>query len=132
MRKDTGDSSLIFPDLSYKIVGAAFSVFKEIGYGLPEKIYQRALEKELQKLTIPFKKEVYLPLQYRSENIGKFYADFVVDKKIIIELKVVKKLTYSHAKQLLAYLHSSGIKLGILIYFTSEGVKFRRVINSSA
>ncbi|MBI5220301.1 MAG: GxxExxY protein [Candidatus Liptonbacteria bacterium] len=121
---------LIYPELGYEILGAAFRVFNEIGYGLPEKVYQAALEKEFEIRGIPCRRESFSPAKYRGECVARYFADFIVDGKIVVELKVVKKLTYSHARQLLTYLRNSGIRLGILLYFTSEGVKFRRVINS--
>lgn len=130
MSSGEGKKELIYPELSYKIVGVAFGVFNEVGYGLPEKVYQKALEREFELQGIPFERECYLPAKYKGENILQYFADFVVDKRIVIELKVVKKLTYSHARQLLTYLRNSGIRLGILLYFTSEGVKYRRIINS--
>lgn len=123
---------LIYPDLSYKIVGAAFKVYNEIGYGFSEKVYQKALGCEFLNIGVKFNEEVYVPLEYKGEKLVKYFADFVVEQKILVELKVVKKLSYSHAKQLLAYLRASGIKLGLLVYFTGEGVKYRRVLNSQS
>ena len=121
---------LIYPELSYKIVGSGFNVFNELGAGLSEKIYQAALAKEFAHKNIFFEREVYIPLEYQNENVGRYFADFIVDNKVIVELKVVSKLGYAHTKQLLGYLRSSRIKLGILLYFTNEGVKYRRVLNS--
>ena len=95
---------LVYPELSYNVLGAAFSAFNELGWGLSEKDYQRGLAKELGK---------------RGKG------------KIILELKVVPKLGYVHTRQLLGYLIGSGYKLGILLYFTKDGVKHRRVLNSS-
>ncbi len=121
---------LVFPGLSYKIIGASFKVFNELGWGLPEKDYQNALSKELKEAEINFKQEVYIPLQYKSLNIGRYFADFIIEDKVLLELKVVPKLGYTHSKQILTYLRISGIKLGILLYFTKEGVKYRRILNS--
>ena len=121
---------LVFPELSYKILGAAFGAFNELGWGLSEKDYQRGLAKELEKVGIPFEREVYIPLTYKSESVSRFYADFVTEGKIILELKVTPKLGYAHTRQLLGYLIGSGYKLGILLYFTKDGVKHRRVLNS--
>ena len=129
---NNANKELIFPELSYKIIGAAFSTFNELGYGLSEKVYQRALAKELEKLGLKFEREFYIPLRYGHENLSRHFADFVVEGKILVELKVVKKLGYSHARQVLDYLHSSGMRLGILLYFTREGIKYRRIINSAA
>ncbi|PIR88630.1 MAG: GxxExxY protein [Candidatus Harrisonbacteria bacterium CG10_big_fil_rev_8_21_14_0_10_44_23] len=102
-----------------------------MGWGLAERDYQRALASEFVKRKIDFKEQVYIPLKYKGEVITKYFADFVVENKILIELKVVHKLGYSNAKQVLAYLRSSRLKLGLLVYFTREGAKYRRVLNSA-
>ncbi|MBI2514764.1 GxxExxY protein [Candidatus Wolfebacteria bacterium] len=124
------DSEIIFPDLSYKVVGIAFEVFNELGWGLPEKDYQKAMVKEFSNSGISFKEEYYIPLKYKASSISRYFADFVVDDKILLELKVVPRLGYVHTKQTLIYLRNAGIKLGILLYFTRDGVKYRRIINS--
>lgn len=122
---------IVFPDLSYKIIGASFNVFNKLGFGLQEKYYQRALAIEFKNLNINFKEQESLSLKYKDEAIGRYIVDFLIDNKIILELKVVNKLGYVNAKQVLGYLKISGIKLGILIYFTKDGVKYRRILNSS-
>lgn len=124
------NQELIFPELSYKVIGASFKVFNELGWGLSEKDYQRALEKEFKEIKLNFKKEIYIPLKYKTENISRYFTDFIINDKILLELKVVPKLGYTHTKQLLTYLKIANIKLGILIYFTKEGIKYRRVLNS--
>lgn len=126
---NNANNKIIFPDLSYKIVGSAFKVFNGLGWGLSEKSYQAALNNELKEKGIIFKREVYIPLEYKAQNIGKYYADFIAENKILIELKVVSKFGYVHARQVLNYLQAAGLKLGILLYFTKEGVKYRRIIN---
>ena len=122
-------NKIIFPELSYKIVGCAFRVFNELGWGLSEKTYQLALAKEFSLEKIKFRKEVYIPLHYKSEKIGRYFADFIVEEKVLLELKVVHKLGYVHLRQLLNYLKCAGLQLGILVYFTKDGVKYRRVVN---
>ncbi len=124
------NDKLVFPDLSYKIVGASFKVFNNLGWGLPEKDYGRALALELGKLNLNYKREIYIPLKYDSENISRYFADFIIENKILLELKVAPKLGYIHAKQVLSYLRNSSLKLGILIYFTKDGIKYRRILNS--
>ena len=123
-------NKIVFADLSYKIIGASFRVFNNLGWGLSEKDYQKALVEEFNNLNINFTKEVYIPFQYKTANIGRYFADFIIENKILIELKVVSKLNYAHTKQILTYLKNSKIKLGILVYFTKEGIKYRRVLNS--
>ncbi|MDO8470142.1 MAG: GxxExxY protein [bacterium] len=126
----SGNKELILPELSYAIIGAAFTVFNHLGWGFSEKDYGNALAIELQKQTINFKREVYVPLRYGPENVGRYFADFIIEGKILVELKVVHKLGYTHAKQVLGYLRSGGFRLGLLIYFTNGGVKYRRILNS--
>ena len=120
---------IIEPELTNKIVGAAFSVFNKIGPGLSEKDYQQAFVAELKFLNIIFEKEKQLLLGAIAPYEIKRFADFLVAASIIVELKVVHKLGYAHVKQILAYLRAAGLKLGILIYFTSDGVKYRRILN---
>lgn len=120
---------IVYPELSYKIVGAAFNTFNELDWGLPERSYQQALATELGNLGISFKREVYVPLKYKDSKVGRYYADFLVEDKILLETKIVSKFGFVHVKQLLNYLQSAGVKLGILIYFTKDGVKYRRVVN---
>ena len=126
------EREIIYPDLSYKIIGISFKVFNELGWGLSEKDYQKALESEFKEINLNFKREIYIPLKYRTANIGRYFADFIIENKILIEIKVVPKLGYTHVKQVLNYLKISNLKLGILIYFTKEGIKYRRILNSQA
>lgn len=132
-RIEKNDSKIIFPELSYQIMGASFSVFNELGWGLFEKDYGRAMTRELESRKLYFQREVFIPLNYKGQRLSRYFADFIVgdQDKVIVELKVVSKLGYGHIHQLLPYLKSSGLKLGILIYFTKDGIKYRRVLNPS-
>ena len=120
---------VIEPELSYQIVGIAFSVFNKLGPGLAEKDYQQGFLSELQNSQILFEKEKILLLGNQATYDIKRFADFLVANRIIVELKVVHKLGYAHVKQVLSYLRAAGLKLGILIYFTNDGVKYRRILN---
>jgi GxxExxY protein len=121
---------IIYPELSYKLVGIAFKVFNNLGYGYQEKYYQRAYARELIKEKILYTREVAIKLKYDGENIGRYFLDFLVGNKIIIELKVASEFRYRYLRQVLEYLNETNRKLAILIYFTKEGVKYRRIINS--
>ncbi|MEK7627199.1 MAG: GxxExxY protein [Patescibacteria group bacterium] len=120
---------IIYPELSCRIIGIAFKVFNELGFGMNEKYYQRAIERELKKEKIDYQKEKVVKLTYNSQSIGNYRLDFIIDNKIIIELKVRPRLGYVHIKQALSYLKSTNIKLAILVYFTCDGVKYRRILN---
>lgn len=121
----------IFPLLSYKIIGLAFKVFNEAGYGFPEKYYQKAFSILLDKEKIPYTKELCIKLRFADMDAGKYFADFAIDDKIIIELKVRPSIGYTNIKQVIGYLKAGNYRLAMLIYFTRTGVKYRRVLNSA-
>lgn len=122
-------TEIIYPELSYKIVGAAFKIFNEFGFGLDEKFYQKAFCSDLEKAKITFEKEKFVRLKYNGENIGSCFLDFLVEGKIVVEFKVKPRLGYVHIKQVTNYLKSTGYKLAIIVYFTRDGVKYRRILN---
>jgi len=123
-------AEVIYLELSYKIIGLAFRVFNELGYGMNEKHYQKAFVKELEQEGINFEREKPVIINYKDKTIGKYFLDFVIDNKIIVELKIRPRIGYTHIKQVFSDLRTTGYKLAILIYFTREGVKYRRVLNS--
>jgi len=120
---------IIYPELSYKIIGIAFKVFNALQYGHQEKYYQRAFELELNKEGIKYEKEKEVALNYNGSKIGKYYLDFLIENKIVVELKVLANFKYKNIRQVLEYLEEANKKLSILIYFTKEGVRYRRIIN---
>ena len=122
---------IIFKELSYKIVGLLFEVSKTLGGAYQEKYYQRAIEKLLFKNKIPFEREFKVDVMFGSDIIGKHYIDFVIDKKIVLEIKKGNKFRMGDIKQVLMYLKSTNYKLGILAYFGNSGVRAKRVVNSS-
>ena len=110
--------SLVYPNESYAIRGAAMRVYNVLGSGFLEAVYQEALEIELEKRHIPYEKEKELEIYYDDIKLGKKYvADFVCYDKIILELKAVKELDDSHRSQIYNYLKATGFKLGFLINF---------------
>jgi GxxExxY protein len=119
----------IYKELSHKIVGAAFEVYNTVGFGMPEKYIQAAYAEELKAQGLKFEREFYLNLKYHDKTLTKHYADFTVEEKVIVELKIRPHLGYVHIKQVEAYLIASGCKLAIILYFTKDGVKFRRVLS---
>jgi GxxExxY protein len=124
-----GKIDLIYPELSYKIIGAAFRIFNEVGFGHKEIIYQRAFVKELEKLGIFCAPGYRLPIKFDGKIVGFYIPDLIINNQIIIEFKVRPKIGYVHIRQVVNYLRSDNKKLAIIIYFTREGVKYRRIIN---
>ncbi|MBI2075572.1 MAG: GxxExxY protein [Candidatus Harrisonbacteria bacterium] len=122
-------TELIYPELSYKIVGAAFNVYNNLGWGHDEKTYQRALAIELEKAGLNYEREKFVSIDYNGEKIAKKFLDFLVDNIIIVELKIVPKLGYVHINQVVSYLKGTNMKLAIVIYFLQDGVRFKRIVN---
>jgi GxxExxY protein len=120
---------LLYPELSYKIVGCAFEVFNEIGGGHKEITFHNAMALAIKSANIPFKDEIYFPVKFRQETVGKNYFDFLVEDKIVVEIKSSDRFVKSHFDQLVNYLVVSNLKLGILIAFGRTEVKFKRILN---
>lgn len=105
-------------DKTYRILGACFEVYNELGCGFLEPVYQECLELELSKQEIPFESQKILTLKYRGKELIKTYqADFVCFGEVIVEIKAVSRLTGEHRAQILNYIHASGIDVGLLINF---------------
>ena len=111
-------SDLIYKDESYAIIGACFNVYKNMGCGFLESVYQECLEMELDYQGIPFVSQKQLKLTYRDRELKqKYRADFVCFKKIIIELKATSGRIKEYESQVLNYLNATKFKLGILVNF---------------
>lgn len=120
---------IIYKELSYEVIGAMYEAYNNLGFGYREKVFHRAFAKELDVKHLKYKQEVPLKIVYKGELIGKYYLDFLIENKIIIEIKVAKDFYTKDIKQVLSYLKASNLKLGILIIITKEGIKYRRVVN---
>ena len=120
---------IIYPELSYKIVGCLFEVFNNIGSNRREIIYQKALKEEFKNQKISCQKQYFIKSYYKSKQIGRNYFDFLIDDKIILEIKVGSYFSKRDLDQILEYLKISKLRLGIIANFTRDGVKFHRVLN---
>lgn len=120
---------LLYKEESYKIIGAAMEVHRELGKGFLESVYQEAIEIELTALQIPFRKEVPLNIKYKNRNLSKYFvADFVCFEKIILELKSIPDLSIEHTSQVFNYLRATDMKLGILINFGAKSLQYKRIV----
>jgi GxxExxY protein len=109
---------ILFKDESYAIQGAIFDVYREMGCGFLESVYQQCLEKEFRLQNIPFVSQAELKLTYKGEPLLQTYKpDFICFNQIIVELKAVKAIAPEHQAQVINYLKASGMKLGILVNF---------------
>ena len=124
-----GSSKLLYPKLSYQIRGAIFTVYKTLGPYHKESVYANAIAEELKKRKIPFKKEKSIDIVYENKNVGVYRPDFLIDNKIVIELKAAEILPKNDEKQLSYYLGGTTYRLGFLVNFGARnGVDIRRRI----
>ena len=111
---------IIYRNESYKIQGAIFEVYKIIGPGFLEAVYQECLEKEFALRNIPFRSQVEINLNYKDIPLSQAYrADFICFDSIIVEIKAVSGISDIHKAQLLNYLKATRLKLGLLVNFSS-------------
>ena len=114
--------------LTKRIIGIAFDIYNELGYGYPEKIYQNAFEEKLKLEKITYSRELYCPLMFKDKRIGHFYIDFLIDKVLVVELKSRGSLIKKDIAQTLQYMKKESIKIGLLLIFAKDGVKVKRLV----
>lgn len=123
---------LLHEDLTYKVRGALFAVYNRLGGGHKELIYQRALAEELSELKIPHKREQSISILYNDKKIGTYQPDFIVDDKVVLELKALPFLGTQPKQQLWYYLKSSPFELGLLANFSGKELEIKRVVYEKA
>ena len=124
------DKDLIYEEETYAIRGAIYEVYKTLGIGFLEAVYQEALELELAARGIPFESQPEITIAYKGAILRqKYRADIVCFNKIIVELKAVKQILPEHAAQLQNYLRATGMKLGLIVNFSHHPcVEIKRIV----
>ena len=117
-------------ELTYKVIGCAMKVHNTLGNGFQEVIYQRCLAIELEKASIAFMREVEQTIYYEGINVGTRRADFVVEGKIIVELKAVINLEDVHLAQAKNYVVAYDFPVGLLINFGATSLQYKKVFNA--
>ena len=121
---------IYFKELSDKIIGLALEVHKNLGNGFLEKVYENALMIEFKTNDIAAIQQQSIPVQYKENIVGEYFADILVEKKIILELKTVKRIEPIHTAQLLHYLNATNLKLGYVLNFAAPSkLEFKRIVN---
>ncbi len=121
-------AEILYKELSYLIVGAAMEVHRILGPGFLEAVYQASLAYELALRQIRFEQYKQLPIAYKSVLVGHYEADFVVEDKIILEIKAVAILNLKHEAQAIHYLTATGWRLALLVNFGAESLEHRRIV----
>ncbi len=122
-------TEIILKEEAYQVMGACYEVHNELGSGFLEAVYQECLEIEFNDRKIPYRSQPSLAIHYKNRTITKVYQpDFVCFDSILIEIKAVSELSNAHRAQVLNYLKATGLNLGLLINFGSQGkLKYERL-----
>jgi GxxExxY protein len=122
---------MLYGELTENILGACFEVMNELGAGFLESVYAKALLRALRDRGLAAQSQVPLSVIFRGEKVGEFFADILVEKRIIIELKAAKLLAPEHQAQLINYLRATGLEVGLLVNFGPTKLEYRRLENKS-
>jgi GxxExxY protein len=119
---------MIIDDITYQIRGAIFEVNKVLGYGFLEKVYEKALMIELRNRGLRVKNQLPLKVRYKEQIVGEYFADLLVEGRVIVEIKSATNLLKEHQAQLLNYLKATGIHVGLLVNFTRNKAEIKRMV----
>jgi GxxExxY protein len=120
------EQEFLYKDLTYAIIGAAMEVHRILGPGFLESVYEEALVHEFDLRNIPYERQAKLAVRYKEIIAGEFRADFLVDGKVVVELKAIKALTEGDEAQLLNYLKGTGYRVGLLLNFGAPSLEYKR------
>ena len=120
-----------YKELTYKIIGCAMEVHKQLGNGFQEVIYQRALSIEMKMQGIEFRREHEMKLEYKGYDIGTRRVDFFVENEIMVEIKALINLENVHLAQAMNYVEAYNLEIGLLINFGAKSLQHKRVHNNN-
>ena len=123
----TNKGKIIHKDLSYKIIGLAMQVHRELGSGFLEKVYENSMMVLFRKEKIPAINQAPIDVYFETEIVGHYVADILVDEKIILELKCVEMINNAHRAQALNYLKATGKRLAIILNFAKKKLEYERL-----
>jgi GxxExxY protein len=119
--------SLLHEELTDKVLGACFEIARELGAGFLESVYEKALMVALRQKGLHVEAQVPLTVKFRGVIVGEFFADIMVENKLIVELKSVSTLRPEHQAQVINYLKATGIEVGLLVNFGNPKLEYRRL-----
>lgn len=125
---NTNQTKILHQELAYKIVGLAMQVHTRLGNGFLEKVYENALMVLLRQAGIDAVQQAPITVLFDGEPVGTYYADILVDSKIILELKTVSEISDSHKAQALNYLKATDLNLAIVFNFANTRMEYQRVV----
>ncbi|HET8714661.1 MAG TPA: GxxExxY protein [Holophagaceae bacterium] len=120
-------AELLHAEITSKVLEASFEVINELGAGFLESVYEKAMILALRGKGIKVEAQVPLDVRFRGELVGQFFADLVVEERVIVELKAVKTLLPEHQAQVINYLKATRMEVGLLINFGTPKLEYRRL-----
>ena len=120
---------IIYAEECYEVIGMMYDVWNAVGYGHKENFYQKAASEIFKKNNKEFKEQLRAKVKIGDKDLGIYILDFLYEGKIIIELKQGEIFSKQNIKQIYGYLRATNLKLGLLINFTRNGIKFKRIVN---
>lgn len=124
--QDRQDAGLKHGNITQTVIGCAFEVMNELGAGFLESVYEKALLLALRQKGVSAVAQHPINVYFRGVCVGEFFADMLVDEKVIVELKAVKAIAPEHQAQLINYLNATGIEVGLLINFGNPKLEYKR------
>lgn len=121
-------SELPHAELTEQVIGAAYEVFNELGFGFLEAVYEKSLLIALQERGIESQSQAPIAVHFRKHVVGEYVADLLIGQSVLIELKSVRSIVEAHEVQLVNYLVATGIPVGLLLNFGPNGVEVRRKV----
>ncbi|MFH1370313.1 MAG: GxxExxY protein [Planctomycetota bacterium] len=122
------EKDLKHSELTRAVIGAAMEVHSNLGPVFLESVYEAALAIELNLRNVPYERQKAIPVMYKGEKAKDFFCDFLVDRKVLVELKAMAVLTEVEEAQVLNYLKVTGLQVGLLVNFGQRSLKYKRLI----
>ena len=119
-------------DLTEQIIKIAINIHKALGPGFIEKVYQRALYLDLKRSPLKFEREKTIEIRYKGINLGYEKVDFIIENKVVLELKTVSEIQEIHKAQILSYLKAGNCRIGLILNFAKPILEIKRIVYDTA
>jgi len=125
---DAADTKLLLKEETGNILNSAFEVLNELGHGWYEKLYENGLTVEFRRRQIAFDQQRRFPVNYKGENIGEFIPDLIVYSAVLVDAKVIERITDHERGQMLNYLRITGLRVGLILNFRYAKLQWERIV----
>ena len=125
------DEEYLHSELTERIIKAFYAVYNTLGYGFLEKVYENAMFVELRAMGITVVRQQAISVSYRDQEVGQYFADLLVEDRVIVELKAAETICKEHEYQLINYLKATGIEVGLLLNFGTKPQVKRKIFTNS-